>query len=107
MAHIEASRRAFDGVTTLHVTGPLTHGDQAGALYRAVVLLLKKGQSKLVIDLEGVTRLDATGVGELVDVEAAARHRGGGVILEGLDRQTEALLAKTKFLGHFEVPRAR
>jgi anti-sigma B factor antagonist len=107
MARTRIDQVVRDGVTTLQVTGPLTFGDDAGALYHVAILHFKAGRSRLVVDLRGLTHLDATGIGELVDIETAARWRGGGVTLAGMSDSVEVLLSRTNFLERFSIETER
>lgn len=49
----------------VHVKGPL-HMPVSRTLRQSVDALLRRGQRRIVVDLSGVTGIDAAGVGELV-----------------------------------------
>jgi anti-anti-sigma factor len=61
-----------------------------------LLALLQSAGPRVVLDLRGVTFLDASGLGVLATCGHAARRAGGVVRLLGPSRQTRRLLALTR-----------
>ena len=73
------------------------------ALRTSVQELLAKGQTKLVLDLEGVTRVDSSGLGVLVVKLQAIRKLGGDIRLAHLSARYQRLLTTMRVLPLFNV----
>jgi anti-anti-sigma factor len=58
----------------LYLDGPLRMG---GAVRRRVGALLRRGERQIILDLKGVTSIDAAGLGELVRAYKLARATNG------------------------------
>ena len=66
---MKIQKRERDGVTILDVEGKITIGKGDVALREAVQQVVGAGATKLVFNLEDVTAMDSSGVGELVRSE--------------------------------------
>jgi len=87
--------RTSDGITI--VTLERIFGIECGdALHRTVVDLLEDGQRAFIIDLVGVTRVDAAAVGELARAFTAVRTNGGGLVVVVGCNQIRELLDLTR-----------
>jgi len=65
------------------------------ALHDGLVLPLDRGCRRLVLDLSGVTFMDAAAVGLLVAVREAYRDRGGVLVLANPSRPVRRILTLT------------
>jgi len=79
------------GTLTLVFRGPLDVETAPTVWARAIEAADKPGTS-LVLDVEGVTSTDGTGVGLLVDVDRRARGAGGNATLTGASNEFAELL---------------
>ena len=95
--------RTIGDVTVLKLSGALLLDDGEVALRAAVQELLAKGRTKLVIDLEGVTHVDSSGVGMLVVKLQAIRKLGGDIRLAHLTARYQRLLSTMRVLPLFNV----
>jgi anti-anti-sigma factor len=74
------------------------------ALRAALLDLLGRQRRKcLVLDLEGVRRIDSSGVASLVEGWREARRRHARLILTGMNDSIRRILALTRLSGLFEV----
>jgi anti-sigma B factor antagonist len=90
-------------VTIMMVTGDITLGKGGDVLLKDKVRsLLQQGRLKLLIDLGGVSYLDSTGLGELVQAYATTKTKGGSLKLLRLTKRIKDLLAITKLATVFE-----
>jgi anti-anti-sigma factor len=88
------SRKTDSGVTVLAPTGRL---DVAGApaLKDAVSQAMKNGKPRLVIDLEGVSFVDSSGLGSVVAALKQVRTSQGDLRLAAPNQQVRVVLELT------------
>ena len=63
---------------------------------RALTGLLDRGQSRLLIDLDGVSYIDSSGMGTLIAAMKQARAAGGDVRLCALQDDVKAIFEMTR-----------
>lgn len=97
--HVQ-TRDAGD-VTILEIRGRITLGEGASLLREAIRHTLNHN-SKVLIDLAGVTYIDSTGLGEMVGGWVSASNRGAEMKLLHIKSQVKDLLQVTKLLTVFE-----
>jgi anti-sigma B factor antagonist len=95
------SKRAGD-VHVLDIDGKLTI-DDGSAVYDAILAALGGGERKILLDLEGITALDSSGVGDLMAGYASAKNRGATVKLLKLAPKVGEVLKITQLIGFFEI----
>lgn len=71
---------APDGLPRLRLTGPLTAAT-APRLRAQVRKAVAHGQARLLVDLQGVTGLDAAGLAALLDAHRLFEARTGGTLV--------------------------
>ena len=88
------SRQTDSGVTVLAPSGRL---DVVGApaLKEAVSEAMKNGQPRLVIDMEGVTFVDSSGLGSVVSALKQVRTSKGDLRLAAPNHQVRVVLELT------------
>lgn len=64
---------------------------------------ISSGARHVVLDLADLSRIDSTGVGELVSAYEAARKRGATLNLARLSPDVSAVLAASRMRGLFAV----
>lgn len=94
--------RRLGDVIVVHCEGRIVYRDEAAALSRVVVEALQAAK-EVVLDLEGVERIDSAGLGELVFVYVSAEGFGGTVKLSGPTPRVRALLDLTNLSSVFEI----
>lgn len=85
------------GVTLVVPTGDLDMGT-ADQMKRTLSELIEKGQSKLVMDLTGVSYIDSSGLGALVAAMKQARAVGGNLKLCGLQEDVRSIFEMTRLI---------
>jgi anti-sigma B factor antagonist len=88
------TRPAVNGVTVLAPTGRLDVSG-APALKEAVGELLKNGPPKVVIDMEGVSFVDSTGLGSVIAALKQIRRSEGELRLAAPNQQARVVLELT------------
>ena len=95
-------RHAGD-VTILALRGEMLLDDGDLAFRKQIHDLIDRGQTKVVLDLGGITYIDSSGVGMLVAKMKSLKEKGGDMKLMRLSRRTESLLGMLKLLIVFET----
>ena len=85
---VEFSTRHVDGIAVVDVKGSLRlRGEERGFLLRTYVSdLIGQGHNKILLNLEGVTKHDNSGVGELIVCQTVVRKQGAELKLANLSQ---------------------
>jgi anti-sigma B factor antagonist len=88
------SRQADNGVTVVAPTGRL---DVAGAptLKEAISEALKNGEPRVVLDMEGISFVDSTGLGSVIAALKQIRSSKGDLRLAAPNQQVRVVLELT------------
>lgn len=100
---LEIRERVVGEVTVLELIGKITIGEGSVQLRDAVSHLLDTGRKKIILNLEGVTYVDSSGIGELVSRYTTTKNQGGQLKLLKLTKKIKDLLMITKLLTVFEI----
>jgi len=95
------SRRSGD-VHILDIDGKLTI-EGGSAVYDAILAALGAGERKILLNLEGISSLDSSGVGDLMASYASAKNRGATLKLVKLAPRVGEVLKMTQLIGFFEI----
>ena len=99
---LRLAARTASGVAIARLSGELAIASSP-VLRDELLGLLRRGSSRLVLDLSGVTSCDASGLAVLVGTSHRARLSGGSVRLAALSPPAHALLHATGLDQHLEV----
>ena len=94
--------RHLGDVIVIHCEGRIVYRDEASALTRVVTEALKNTRD-VVLDLEGVQRIDSAGLGELVRMHRAADACGSRLKLAGVHPKVMQVLRLTNLASAFEI----
>src|ERR1700680_2501194 len=100
---MKTSTRQVDGVTIVDCSGRITLGEGSVTIRDTVRDLLSKGQKKILLNLEEVSYIDSSGIGELVSAFTTVRNQGGDLKLLNLTKKVHDLLQITKLYTVFDV----
>ncbi|WP_405014873.1 STAS domain-containing protein [Kitasatospora sp. NBC_01539] len=95
--------RQQDGASIVDVKGAIVIGVGDVQLREAVRELLSDGKKKIVLNLADVTRIDSSGIGELVSAFTTTSREGGKLKLTNLPPKVYDLLVITQLITVFEV----
>lgn len=95
--------RQRDGVTILEPKGKITIGVGDVALREAVHREIEAGSLSILIDMNGVTTIDSSGIGELVSTYTSVKNRGGKLKLLHLPDKVSDILQITQLISVFET----
>jgi anti-anti-sigma factor len=94
--------RHLGDVIIVHCEGRIVYRDEAAALTRVVTEALQHTR-EVVLDLEGVQRIDSAGLGELVLIRRAAESNGNILKLAGPNARVRHMLELTNLSSIFEI----
>ena len=96
-------RKADGGVAVLDLAGDIVLGDQNLQLKQTIRSMVEQNEKKIVLNLAAVTRIDSSGLGELVSGYATVQKAGGDLKLANLSDRAVELMTITKLLTVFDV----
>ncbi len=99
--NFQATVRQSGGITLIALQGriSLTEGD---VLRQTLHDLVKKGQKKIVLDLQKVSYLDSSGIGQLVNGYKAIKKHGGQIKTIRLTPRVKEIIRVTNLSAVFE-----
>jgi anti-sigma B factor antagonist len=102
-AKMSPHERDKEGIRILDLRGQLKTGDSEATLRTAITALANASVVKIVLNLAGVTKIDADGLEALVICYTRIRRSGGALKLVHLDADRLSLDVFTKLNTVFEV----
>ena len=100
---MEIVKRLVGDVAILELNGKLTIGAGDVALRGALLAELEDDHTKVVINLQNVTVIDSSGLGELIRCKATAAAKGGEIKLLNVNLKARKLLTMAHLVGVFEM----
>ena len=100
---MKVATRQVDGVTILDLSGRITLGEGSVTLRDTVHDVLAKGSKKILLNLENISYIDSSGIGELVSGFTSVRNAGGELKLLNLTKKVHDLLQITKLYTVFDI----
>jgi anti-sigma B factor antagonist len=93
---VEITRKELKpGIVVLELSGPLQMGVECKRLELALDQLISDKQTRVVIDLSNVTKLDSSGLGKLVNCFSRLKTAGGALRLTGVTGMMDGVLRLT------------
>jgi anti-sigma B factor antagonist len=99
--HID--QRRINDVTLLVLTGQIVLDDGDLAFRRCIHDLIGRGETKILVDLAGVTYIDSSGVGMMAAKLKTVRDKGGDIRLIRLNSRGHRLFSVAKLHTAFEI----
>ena len=97
------NERRVGSVTVLDLDGEIRTGGSRVALHDAIGALLGEGRNQILLNLNGLSTIDASGLGELISSHVALHESGGQLKLLHLTRALREMMTMTKILTIFDV----
>ena len=91
------------GVAVLDLSGRIVAGEECDALRSKIRDLLASDKKKILLGMGGVTRIDSTGIGMLVESVIYTAKQGGELKLKSLPRLIGNILATHRLLQAFDI----
>ena len=103
MSNLTINERAFRGVTILDLAGKITLGGTNKQLHDAIKRLVHEGKTQIILNLEKVTYIDSSGLGELVAGFSTLKANNGAPKLLNVPEKIVDLMTMTKLYTVFEI----
>ena len=101
--NLKIDSRCINDVTILDLSGELVAGEESHALRKIFKNLVEEGNRKVLLNLEGVTHLDTSGLGTLVSGYGDMNNQQGSIKLLSLTDRIQTLLKITRLITIFDV----
>lgn len=95
--------RTAGDVKILDCSGKITLGEGTISVRNMVRDILQRGDKNILLNLDEVSYMDSSGIGELVSSYTSVVNGGGKLKLLNLSSKTHQLLAITKLLTVFDT----
>jgi anti-sigma B factor antagonist len=90
---VDISRKELKpGIIVLELSGPLQMGVECKQLELALDQLIRDKQTRIVLDLSKLTKLDSGGLGKLVNCFSRIKTAGGALCLAGTTGMIDGVL---------------
>ncbi|HEX8195082.1 MAG TPA: STAS domain-containing protein [Pyrinomonadaceae bacterium] len=103
MSKLTIRERQINNTTVLDLDGKLRLGEGSQEFHNTIRAAVEKGRKNIVVNLENVTSIDSSGLGELVAGYVAVTRSGGQINLLHLSKRVHELMFMTKLLTVFDV----
>ena len=100
---MKTNSRQVNGVTVIDLSGSITCEEGSRVLRETVKELSSQGSRNILLNLGEVTKVDTSGIGELVSAFTTMRSSGGDLKLFNPAREVHDLLQITKLTSVFDV----
>jgi anti-sigma B factor antagonist len=95
--------REKQGVTVLDLSGRIVAGEECDSLRKKIQELLASNQTKILLNLAQVTRIDSTGIGMLVEAVIDTARKSAHLKLTNLPRLIYNVLFTHRLVQAFEI----
>jgi anti-sigma B factor antagonist len=100
---MKISKRQVGNVTILEPKGKITIGAGDVALRNAIEEATHTGSSNVLLDLNGVSKMDSSGLGELIAAHNTVTVDGGMIKLMNIPSKLYGVLGITQIVSVFDV----
>jgi anti-sigma B factor antagonist len=100
---MKTSVRDSGGVSIIDLKGKITIGSGDIQLRETINRLLEEGKKNILINMQEVTTIDSSGIGELVGCYTSVTNKGGKLKLEKLPEKISDVLTVTQLITVFDV----
>ena len=100
---MEINKRSIGDVTIFDLDGKLTIGKGDVVLRDALLEEMNKGVNNVIINLDKVTTIDSSGLGELIRCKVTATSSDAAVKLLHVNIKARKLLTMAQLVGVFEM----
>lgn len=92
-----------DGVAVVALDGDAMGGPDGSTLHEHLRALRADGQKRFVVDLDGVERMNSSGLGMLIGALTIVRNAEGEMVLANVHERVRQLLTVTQLLSVFTL----
>ncbi|HEX7315170.1 MAG TPA: STAS domain-containing protein [Pyrinomonadaceae bacterium] len=103
MYNCKIEERRLGAVTVLDLIGELRSGGSRAALHEAIRRLAGEGRNQILLNLAGLSAIDASGLGGLLQSNVGLNRGGGQLKLLHPARALREMMSITKLSGVFDM----
>ena len=103
MSNLSIQERQFRGVAILDLAGKVTLGGSNKQLHDSIKRLVLDGEKQIILNLEKVTYIDSSGLGQLVASFSTLKANNGALKLLNVPDRVVDLMTITKLYTVFEI----
>jgi anti-sigma B factor antagonist len=103
MTNLSITERRNDDIVILDLDGKIKLGEGCTELHKVLRQLVERGEKKALLNLEKVSYIDSSGLGELVSGYAAFKRNDGEMKILNLSQSVHQLMVLTKLLTVFQI----
>lgn len=103
MSNLTITKRQLDDVVVVDLDGPIALGESNRQLHEAIRSLVQDEKKHVVLNLAKVSRIDSSGLGELIAGYATLEKSGGTLRLANMSDRVIELMTMTKLLTVFDI----
>ena len=100
---IEIDIVPHSGCSVVHVRGDINWRTSPELRAAILDLVEKRSQKCVIVDLQGASHLDSSGISSFVEALVAARKNGARLILSGLSESSRRVMDLTRLSSLFET----
>jgi len=97
------NERRIEDVTVLDLKGRIRITGETRGLHKSIRRLVEKGQTRILLNLSQITRMDLSGLHELVASCVTARNQGGEIKLLHLTEQMHEIITTANLSALFDI----
>lgn len=103
MSALNITKRQLEGVVILDLSGKIALGETNRSFHESLRELVKEGKRNILLNMQNVTVIDSSGLGELVAGYATVENNGGKLKLANLSPRITEVMTITKLVTVFDV----
>ncbi|HLM03145.1 MAG TPA: STAS domain-containing protein [Pyrinomonadaceae bacterium] len=103
MTNLNIAQRRSNDIIILDLDGKIKLGDGCAELHKTLRLLIERNEKRVLLNLQKVSYIDSSGLGELVSGYAAFKRNDGEMKLLYLSPNVHQLMTLTKLLTVFDI----
>ncbi len=100
---MKSTVRESGGVSIVDLKGKITIGSGDVQLRDTILGILNSGNNRILVNLQEVTAIDSSGIGELVGCFTTVTNKGGRLKLEHIPPKINDVLTVTQLITVFDV----
>jgi anti-anti-sigma factor len=100
---LKITNRYIHDITVVELDGKMTIGGGDSQLRQAIAELVANGRTRIVLDFSKVTKIDSSGLGELVTSYTRLSQIGGKLTFAALPPDLEGIFKVTQLISVFEM----
>jgi len=100
---MEITTRTIGKCKVLDCSGPITIGSGTATLRKAVREAVQDGTSKVVLNFGKMSKVDASGLGELISSYTHVKDQGGKLVFLNLSKNIQKLFVLSKLASVFDI----